>query len=447
MSRADPVDEGLIHAWIEGQLSPDEAARVERLVATDAEWGATAAEARGLIAAASRALGALDDVPMVGQAKTGRREDEKPGERRDKRELRAWWRAPWMRAAAGIVLIAGVSSVVWMRGDFDVAREIDAISNESADRAANTPAPVAPPAPTAPPAANDSQSKASLVDPPRGAAQKLAQDEMKALSAISERKETVARQLVSEPPPPTTPRPVAPPPVVEQGVVLGKALMDTGAISRARADSNRVAGAAGGAATPPRDSGAALARDAGARGGRGGRGPGTGVGFGSGVQTNAALEPNAKALSVVTSVDARLRGCWAPVSSLARAEERERAAEGQRESSVLLRFISGVVTDAAAPASAAPTRQAAAGAATRVNAPPVSAFASGLAARAVVNATVVPVARADSAFTAEWIDQRGRNVATFIVRGDTLRGTSRTLPADSARGSAPFVATRAECPQ
>ena len=56
-------DEGLIHAWLDGELSPDEAARVARLVDEDPEWAAAAGEARGLIAASSRILGALDVVP------------------------------------------------------------------------------------------------------------------------------------------------------------------------------------------------------------------------------------------------------------------------------------------------------------------------------------------------------------------------------------------------
>ena len=55
-------DEGLLHAWLDGELEAEEAARVERLVAEDAEWSAAAAEARGLIAASSRILGKLDVV-------------------------------------------------------------------------------------------------------------------------------------------------------------------------------------------------------------------------------------------------------------------------------------------------------------------------------------------------------------------------------------------------
>ena len=58
-----PVDEGMIHAWLDGALSASEAARIEQLVASDPAWAAAAAEARGLIAASSRILSSLDAVP------------------------------------------------------------------------------------------------------------------------------------------------------------------------------------------------------------------------------------------------------------------------------------------------------------------------------------------------------------------------------------------------
>ena len=111
-------DEGLIHAWLDGQLPPDEAARVEQLVATDAAWGAVAAEARGLIAASSRILSALDHVP-AGIVPKG-------------------WAAPvtrrlpwWTRAAAAVVLVAGGSALVLLRTPgpevvVPVSREADA---------------------------------------------------------------------------------------------------------------------------------------------------------------------------------------------------------------------------------------------------------------------------------------------------------------------------------
>lgn len=88
-------DEGLLHAWLDGELEADEAARVEKLVATDAEWSAAAAEARGLIAASSRILSALDmvagDVIPQGASAAPRRVVP-----------------AWMKMAAGVALVAGL---------------------------------------------------------------------------------------------------------------------------------------------------------------------------------------------------------------------------------------------------------------------------------------------------------------------------------------------------
>src|SRR5579862_5271807 len=57
------LDEGTIHAWIDGALSSDEASRVEAHVASCAECAAKVAEARGLVAASSRIVSALDATP------------------------------------------------------------------------------------------------------------------------------------------------------------------------------------------------------------------------------------------------------------------------------------------------------------------------------------------------------------------------------------------------
>ena len=100
------VDEGLIHAWLDGQLPPDEAARVEQLVATDPAWQAAAAEARGMIAGASRILGALDDVPSV-KSTSGRA----VANARAGKSVRPWRSAWWMRVAASLLLVVGVAGV------------------------------------------------------------------------------------------------------------------------------------------------------------------------------------------------------------------------------------------------------------------------------------------------------------------------------------------------
>lgn len=59
------LDEGTIHAWLDGALAPNEASAAEAHVQSCESCARAVAEARGLIAASSRILGALDDVPAV----------------------------------------------------------------------------------------------------------------------------------------------------------------------------------------------------------------------------------------------------------------------------------------------------------------------------------------------------------------------------------------------
>lgn len=95
-------DDGLIHAWLDGQLSTDEATRVEQLVATDAAWAEAAAEARGLIAASSRILSALDHAPSGVMPKR----PAAPARRR-----LPWW----TKMAAAVVVMAGASTLLLRR--------------------------------------------------------------------------------------------------------------------------------------------------------------------------------------------------------------------------------------------------------------------------------------------------------------------------------------------
>ena len=408
MSQADPVNEGLIHAWLDGQLPPEDAARIEHLVATDDEWGAAAAEARGLVAAASRVLGALDDVPRVGHAKTGRREDENAGERRDTRELRAWWRAPWMRAAAGIVLVAGVSGVVWMGMDQRSAREsVELRQAPAADTARrqevlsvsgrgaeSTTKSLSAPAPSA---------RAQGARPaPREADANVAQRQLAKAASVEElrvsvdtlgRRDAVAGAAVATKVVAAVPPPVSTPPVVEQGVV--------GATS------------------------AAVAQD-------------------------RAANTLALAAKVLDSsvVDARLAGCWAPiVVTREGADLRERRAEAPPTAPVLWRFAGGVATDVVTSAVASPPPAQRAAGAAQAAAPPPSAMADAATTRTVINATVTRAPQRDSSFVAEWIDQNIRRIATFVARGDTLRGTVRTVPGDTTRAAEAFLAARVICPR
>jgi anti-sigma factor RsiW len=57
------LDEGTIHAWLDGALDATQSAEADAHVKGCAECSAKVAEARGLIAASSRILTALDDTP------------------------------------------------------------------------------------------------------------------------------------------------------------------------------------------------------------------------------------------------------------------------------------------------------------------------------------------------------------------------------------------------
>ena len=88
-------EEGIIHAWLDGALSTDEAAALESHVDSCADCADRVAEARGLIAASSRIVNSLDAVPggVIPAAPK-------------KRSL--WVRASWPTAIAA-TLVFGVS--------------------------------------------------------------------------------------------------------------------------------------------------------------------------------------------------------------------------------------------------------------------------------------------------------------------------------------------------
>ena len=105
------VDEGLVHAWLDGALDTVETARVAALVASEHEWAAAAADARGLIAASSRIVRALDQVPGGVVPRRGGASS---------RRAPRWWMA---RAAALLLVVAG-TAIVWReRGTPIVAKE------------------------------------------------------------------------------------------------------------------------------------------------------------------------------------------------------------------------------------------------------------------------------------------------------------------------------------
>ena len=114
-------DEGLIHAWLDGELDAAESARIEALVQSDPAWSAAAAEARGLIAATSRIVSALDGVPanVIPAARAAApRTDAKVIPLAAKPRGTPWWA---LRAAAVLVVVAG-TVVVMRNGTPEVAQ-------------------------------------------------------------------------------------------------------------------------------------------------------------------------------------------------------------------------------------------------------------------------------------------------------------------------------------
>jgi hypothetical protein len=91
------VDEGTIHAWLDGALDAASAERVAAHVASCEACSALAAEARGLIAGASRVVSALDAVPA----------GTRPG----------WAQAPVVEGAAqpGTMRSSGDDQSLWRR--------------------------------------------------------------------------------------------------------------------------------------------------------------------------------------------------------------------------------------------------------------------------------------------------------------------------------------------
>ncbi len=146
-------EEGLIHAWLDGQLPPDEAARIEELASTDPEWAAAVAEARGFVAASSRILSALDRVP-AGVVPKGAAS----------RPMRLPW---WTKVAAAVVVVVG-GSVVVLQNTPEGSVSTRSTEQGSAQPTPDTPktitqAPAATPAVGVPPAAGSGKSDATAM--------------------------------------------------------------------------------------------------------------------------------------------------------------------------------------------------------------------------------------------------------------------------------------------
>ena len=103
------LDEGTIHAWLDGALDAEESARVEEHVAQCAACSAAVAEARGFAAGASRILTALDQTPG-GVAPRSATFDVK--QRRSPSLWGALHLTPARAAAAALIFVAAGTALV-----------------------------------------------------------------------------------------------------------------------------------------------------------------------------------------------------------------------------------------------------------------------------------------------------------------------------------------------
>jgi putative zinc finger protein len=105
------LDEGLIHAWLDGALSEEEGVRIEAHARECPECAAMIADARGLVAGATRIVSALD-VVRGGVIPGG-------GERSSPARRSLWTRLHLTpaRAALAATLLVAVSSLIAVRHD------------------------------------------------------------------------------------------------------------------------------------------------------------------------------------------------------------------------------------------------------------------------------------------------------------------------------------------
>ena len=175
---AEHPDEGTIHAWLDGALPAAEAAALERHVAACSACAAAVAEARGLVAAASRILGALDEVPagvVPAAAPAAPAVEPRPvvadpavtpiaAGRAARRSRRSWTGWPARAAAAVALLAVGTWTVVERGGGTEELARVgaDAAALDASERAA-------PRGPAAPEAAASTASPdtAAVTEPSR----------------------------------------------------------------------------------------------------------------------------------------------------------------------------------------------------------------------------------------------------------------------------------------
>src|SRR5215211_783606 len=158
------LDEGTIHAWLDGELSPEHGGEIAAHVAECPECAAMVAEARGLVAASTRILTALDDVP-------GGVIPSVPDIAPAPIVRRRWYQRTDVRAAAALLLVAGTSLVVVQRGaDSKSSRAmLTADDKGQANRAAGAEAAAVGPAVSSREVMADALSSSRVAPAPRAA--------------------------------------------------------------------------------------------------------------------------------------------------------------------------------------------------------------------------------------------------------------------------------------
>jgi antitoxin (DNA-binding transcriptional repressor) of toxin-antitoxin stability system len=185
-------DEGTIHAWIDGELLPDDASALEAHLKECQECSALAAEARGLVAASSRIISALDLVPggVIPKAAT----------------RRPWYASTQLRAAAAVVIVAGASLLVMRNGS---EMKMERVMQASAPTETAATAPVTVAAQPELDQATPQRVRAPVVAkiPPKPAPMKELEGRVSGARVSDLRKESVndAAKIVAQAPPPAAP--------------------------------------------------------------------------------------------------------------------------------------------------------------------------------------------------------------------------------------------------
>ena len=227
MDANEHPDEGLIHAWLDDALSAAEAERLASHVRGCAECQARVAEARGLIAGASRIVAALDDVPagtrpgwaqdaIAGGGAAG--DTTTAGAARDPRAGASLWR--WLRVTPGRAAIAATILVA-----IGITLTHDRVAMDTAPRSAAS-------------VLNPQLSDVPAATSPEGAASDAAKPRDALLDSAVARNMTIAQgqRTVGAAPGPVVP--AAPPPSARLQAPAGAA-GEAVALGRAAAEARR----------------------------------------------------------------------------------------------------------------------------------------------------------------------------------------------------------------